>query len=190
MLTILRKHNLYLNIKKCQFEQSKVDYLGVQVGEGYIKMEEAKVDKIKDWKPPKDITQVQCFLGFTRYYQYFIKGYSQLARPLLDLTKKGTPWHWGDIQQKAFNNLKNKMCQKPVLANPDLKKMFYLQTNMSTSGAGAVLSQEVDNRKRRLVAYFSCTFSPVEANYDIYEKEFLAIIKAIQNWRAYLIWTE
>jgi RNase H-like domain found in reverse transcriptase len=103
-------------------------------------MEEAKVDKVKQWKPPRDVTQVQCFLGFTGYYRYFIQGYSQLARPLLDLTKKGTPWHWGDEQQKAFNDLKTKMCQKPVLANPDLKKTFYLQTDASNSSAGAVLS--------------------------------------------------
>jgi hypothetical protein len=90
---------------------------------------------------------VQRFLGFTRYYHYFIKGYSQLARPLLDLTKKGTPWCWGDAQQRAFNNLEDKMCQRPVLANPDLDKMFYLQTDALTSGAGAVLSQKVDNGK-------------------------------------------
>jgi len=69
--------------------------------------------------------------------------------------------------------------------------MFYLQTDASTSGAGAVLSQEADNtKKRRPVAYFSCTYLPAEANYNIYEKEFLAVIKAVQNWRAHLIWTE
>jgi hypothetical protein len=83
------------------------------------------------------------------------------------------------------------MCEKPVLANPDLKKTFYLQTDTSTSGAGAVLSQELDDsKKRRPIAYFSCIYSPAEANYNIYEKEFLAVIKAIQNWRAHLIWME
>jgi hypothetical protein len=64
-------------------------------------------------------------LGFTGYYRYFIKGYSQIARPLLELTRKGTPWHWDDPQQKAFETLKRKMCEKPVLANPDPKKVFY-----------------------------------------------------------------
>jgi hypothetical protein len=74
------------------------------------------------------------------------------------------------------------MCEKPVLANPDLKKMFYLQTDALTSGAGTVLSQEADDtKKRRPIAYFFCTYLPAEANYDIYEKEFLAVIKAIQN---------
>jgi hypothetical protein len=90
----------------------------------------------------------------------------------------------------VFDELKTKMCQKPILANPDLKKTFYLQTDASSTGAGVILSQEAENGKRRLVAYFSCTFSPAEVNYDIYEKEFLAVMKAIQNWRAYLIWIE
>jgi hypothetical protein len=79
MLTILRKHNLYLNIKKCQFKQTEVDYLGVRVEGKRISMEEAKVEKVKDWKPPRNATEVQCFLGFTGYYRYFIKGYSQIA---------------------------------------------------------------------------------------------------------------
>ena len=154
-------------------------------------MEEAKVDKVKDWKPLRDITQVRRFLGFTGYYCYFIKNYSQIVRPLLELTRKGTPWHWDKPQQGAFEALRKKMCEKPILANPDPKKMFYLQTDALSSGAGAVLSQEEDStKKRRPVTYFSCIYLPAEANYDIYEKEFLAVIKAIQNWRAHLIWTE
>ena len=79
MLTILHKHDLYLNIEKCQFEQTEVDYLGVRVGGKHISMEEAKVEKVKDWKPPRNATEVQHFLGFTGYYRYFIKGYSQIV---------------------------------------------------------------------------------------------------------------
>jgi hypothetical protein len=110
MLTILRKHDLYLNIEKCQFEQTEVDYLGVRVGGKCISMEEAKVEKVKDWKSPRNATEVQRFLGFMGYYRYFIKGYSQIARPLLDLKKKTTPWHWDNDQQKAFDELKTRMC--------------------------------------------------------------------------------
>jgi len=75
--------------------------------------------------------------------------------------------------------------------NPDPSKMFYLQTDTSSTGAGAILTQEVKgSKKHKPVTYFSCTFSPAEANYDIYEKEFLAVIKVIENWRAHLIWME
>jgi hypothetical protein len=113
------------------------------------------------------------------------------VRPLLDLTKKTTSWHWDGDQQKAFDELKTRMCNRPILMNPDLSKTFYLQTDASSTGAGAVLTQEVEGSKKcKLVAYFSCTFSPAETNYDIYEKEFLAVIKAVENWRAHLIWTE
>jgi hypothetical protein len=83
------------------------------------------------------------------------------------------------------------MCKRPVLMNPDPTKMFYLQTDASSSGAGAILTQEIDgSKKRKPIAYFSCTFSPAEANYDIYKKEFLVVIKAIKHWRAHLIWTK
>jgi len=98
MLTILHKHDLYLNIEKCQFEQTEVNYLGVHMGGKHISMEEAKVKKVKDWKPPRNTTEVQHFLGFTGYYHYFIKGYSQIVQPLLDLMKKTTSWHWDDDQ--------------------------------------------------------------------------------------------
>jgi len=76
MLTILCKHDLYLNIEKCQFEQTEVNYLEVYVGGKCISMEEAKVEKVKDWKPPWNAMEVWHFLGFTGYYRYFIKGYS------------------------------------------------------------------------------------------------------------------
>jgi len=91
---------------------------------------------------------VRCFLGFTGYYCYFIKGYSQLVQPLLDLTKKSTDWHWEEPQRRAFEDLKNRMCSRPVLAHPDPEKVFYLQTDTSTKGVGAVLTQEVDQSKK------------------------------------------
>ena len=137
--------------------------------------------------------EVRRFLGFTGYYRYFIQGYSQIARPLLDLTKQATPWHWEKDQQSAFDTLKTKMCSKPVLRQPDFDKTFYLQTDASAYGVGAVLSQEGESTtqkpKRHPVAYYSATFTPTEQHYDIYEREFLAVLKALEHWRPYLIWT-
>ncbi len=137
------------------------------------------------------MTEVRHFLGFTGYYRYFIKGYSQLAQPLLDLTKKSTDWHWEGPQQKAFKDLRDRMCSRPVLAHPDPEKVFYLQTDTSTKGVGAVLTQELDqSKKQRPITYYLATFTPAEENYDIYEKEFLVVLKALEHWRAYLIWTK
>ena len=114
--------------------------------------------------------------------------------PLLDLTKQATPWHWEDHQQQAFEELRDKMVSKPVLQQPDFGKVFYLQTDASKYGVGAVLSQDEGMQpttlwKCHLIAYYSATFSPTKQNYDTHDLEFLGVIKVIDHWRPYLIWT-
>ncbi len=98
ILDILEKHDLYLKPEKCAFKQKEIDYLGVIVGEGTLKMDLKKIKGVADWSPPKTITEVQQFLGFTGYYQYSIPNYSKIACPLLDLTRKTTSWHWDKPQ--------------------------------------------------------------------------------------------
>ncbi len=115
VLERLRMNDLHLNPEKCVFEQDHLDFLGVCVGGGTIQMEQAKVDRIKEWTHPRNVWEVHKFLGFTEYYRYFIQGYSQIAQPLLDLTKQATVWHWDDKQQQAFEELRDKMVSKPVL---------------------------------------------------------------------------
>ncbi len=107
MLHKLEQNNLYLKPKKCDFEKKEIDYLGVIVGNGKIQMDPKKLKGIADWPTPKNPTEICKFLGFTGYYQYFIQGYSKIARPLLDLTKKAMVWNWGEQQQKAFEELKH-----------------------------------------------------------------------------------
>jgi hypothetical protein len=195
VLERLRKNDLHLNPEKCTFEQDHLDFLGVRIANGVVEMEQAKVDKVKDWIRPCNVREVRKFLGFTGYYRHFIKDYSKLARPLLDLTKQATPWHWEDRHQQAFKGLRDKMISKPVLCQPDFSKTFYLQTDTSKYGVGAVLSQDegtqpVTPRKRHLVAYYSATFSPTKQNYDAHDLEFLGVMKSIDHWRPYLIWTK
>jgi len=158
-------------------------------------MEQSKVDRVSEWTRPRNVREVCKFLGFTGYYRYFIQGYSQIARPLLDLTKQATPWHWDDKEQGAFEVLRDKMVSKPVLQQPDFDKTFYLQTNASKYGVGAVLSQDGGTKgvtlcKRHPVAYYSATFTPTEQNYDAHDLEFLGVFKLIEHWRPYLIWTK
>jgi hypothetical protein len=158
-------------------------------------MDQSKVEQVKEWPRPRNTREVQRFLGFTGYYRYFIKDYSHLARPLLDLTKQATFWVWGPSQQLAFETLWDKMTSQPVLRQPDFNKMFFLQTNALKYGVGAVLSQAGEGesttpRRRHPVAYYSATFSPTEQNYDMYELEFLGLLKAVEHWCPYLIWTK
>jgi hypothetical protein len=113
-----------------------------------------------------------------------------------------TPWHWGPDQEKAFITLKRLMCMAPVLWQPDFSKKFYLQTDASRYSMGAILSQEGDLDTLTLalamchkpilhpIAYYLVTFTPTEHNYDVYNHELLAIMKALGHWWQYLGWTK
>ncbi len=173
VLAKLDNHDLYLNPEKCNFELPHINFLGIQIMHRTVQMEQGKVDKVKEWKPPHNVTEVCQFLGFIGYYQYFIQGYSQMAQPLLDLTKKATPWHWTTDQQKALEGLRDKMCVKLVLQQPNFKKTFYLQTDTLVYSMGAILSQEGETTnskpKHHPVAYYSATFTLTEQWYDIYK---------------------
>ncbi len=195
MLNKLEQNDLYLKPEKCDFEQPQIDYLGVIVSNGKLQMDPKKLKGVADWPKPNTPTDIQKFLGFTGYYRYFIQGYSKIARPLLDLTKKAVIWNWGEPQQHAFEELKTRMCSCPVLTQLDFNKQFFLQTDASAYGVGAILSQEGDHHatasqkpKLHPITYYSTTFTPTEQNYNIYERELLAIMKALTHWRHYLGW--
>jgi len=196
----LEENDLYLKPQKCDFEKKEIDYLGLIVGGNKLKMDPKKLRGIANWLKPTNPTEICKFLGFTGYYRYFVPNYSKIARPLLDLTKKTTPWHWEEQQQRAFEELKTRMCSAPVLTQPNFNKKFYLQVDASGFGMGAVLSQESDTTTPSLakrtkpalhpIAYYSATFTPTERNYDIYERELLAIMKSLTHRRPYLGWTK
>ena len=122
VLTKLEENNLYLKPKKCEFEKEEIEYLGVIIGKNHLKMSPKKLQGVANWPVPKTSMDIQRFLGFMGYYQYFVPNYSTIARPLLDLIKKTTPWHWGEHQLKAFEELKSRMCSRPVLTQPNFDK--------------------------------------------------------------------
>jgi hypothetical protein len=106
VLDKLEENDLYLKPEKCEFEKAKIEYLGVIIGNNSLRMDPKKLKGVADWSPPKSPTQIRQFLGFTGYYRYFVPNYSKIARPLLDLTKKGVDWYWDKPQMKAFKELK------------------------------------------------------------------------------------
>ena len=196
VLDKLAKHDLFLKPEKCLFEQRQMEFLGVVLENGTIQMDPAKIKGIEDWPQPKTVRDVRAFLGFTGFYRYFVPNYSIIVRPLIDLTKKATQFHWDPPQQKAFLTLKRHMCSQAVLKQPNYNKPFFSATDASAYGVGAVLSQEggFNPRTKKFVqqpiAYYSATFTPTERNYDIYERELLAVIKALDHWRPHLAATE
>ena len=196
ILDKLKQHDLYLKPEKCQFEKDQVEFLGVVLKGGTIQMDPTKIKGVADWPQPRNVRDVRAFLGFTGFYRYFIPNYSKIARPLIDLTKRATTFHWHEPQVKAFETLKTIMCRKPILRQPDYNKPFFLATDASAYGVGAVLSQEGETNPRTKkptqhpIAYYSSTFIPAERNYDIYERELLAVLKSLEHWRPHLAVTE
>src|SRR5712671_3757679 len=196
ILDKLEKHDLYLKLEKCTFTQKHIEFLGVVLENNTIQMDPTKIKGVAEWPRLRNPTDVRSFLGFTGFYRYFIPNYSRVAQPLLDLTKKATPWIWTEAQTKAFETLKTLMCLKPVLTQPQYDKPFVVHTDASAYGMGTILLQEGEINpqkpsKPRLhpITYYSATFTLTERNYDIYERELLAVIKALQNWRPHLMWT-
>jgi hypothetical protein len=202
IFNILEQHNLYIKPEKCAFEQEEMEYLGIIMGKGKTWMDLKKLMAVASYPKPQNTTDIHAFLGFMGYYCYFILSYSQVVRPLLDLTKKMTPWAWGPKQDQAFTKLKALMCVAPVLTQPDFNKKFYLQTDASGYGMGAILLQEgapdmltlmmtkQTNPILHPIAYYSATFTPTEQNYDVYNHKLLAIMKALVHWWQYLGWTK
>jgi len=129
---------------------------------------------------------VQQFLGICNYYRRYIKDYSKMAAPLFSLLKKDEKFIWNELQQKAFEQLRNALISYPVLRQPDLTRPFSLYTDASGFALGSVLSQEGDDKKDYPVAYYSRILKGAEIHYGISEKECLSIVAAIKHFRVYL----
>jgi RNase H-like domain found in reverse transcriptase/Reverse transcriptase (RNA-dependent DNA polymerase) len=198
VLEILAKNKLYLKAEKCNFEQTQVEYLGLIISAGKMEMDPVKIEGVSHWPIPNNVKQVQSFLGFVNFYRRFIQDFSDIAKPLHDLTRKDFTWNWSDACQEAFDTLKKAITSAPVLIFPDESKPYKFEADSSNYATGAVLSQEGEDQKWHPVAFLSKSLSSVERNYDIHDKELLAIIRALEEWRHYLegaqhkitIWTD
>ena len=186
VLKILQKNDLYLKPEKCEFEQTKVKYLGFVIEEGQVTMDPIKVQGITEWPAPQNIKQLRSFLGFGNFYRKFIRKYADIARPLNELLRKDTPFIWTQETDKSFNTLKKRFTEEPVLAMPDITRPFQIEADASKYASGAVLTQLDMNGDRHPVAFLSKSFAPNERNYEIYDRELLAIIRALGEWRHYV----
>jgi len=187
VLELLEKNKLYLRPDKCEFERTTIEYLGVIISHNSVAMDPIKVAGVAEWPEPTNKKEVQSFLGFTNFYRRFIQDFSRHARPLFDLTKNDAKWHWGTDKQSAFDDLKRSVTTAPVLISPDPTKPFHIEADSSDFATGAVLSQVTPtDEKWHPVAFFSKSLSPVERNYEIHDKEMLAIIRSLQEWRHFV----
>ena len=146
------------------------------IEEGKISMDPGKLKGISEWPSPTTVKQTRGFLGFRNFYCRFIRHFSDIAKPLNDFLKKDQKFEWTATCQKAFDELKNHFIREPVLMMPDHTKPFQSKRDASKYALGAVLTQLDLNGDRHPCAFISKTFSPTERNYEIYDRELLAII--------------
>jgi len=172
---------------KCKFDKSETEYLGFIIGQEGVKTDPVKTQAIWDWTAPKKIKEIQWFLGFCNFYRRFIEGFSRTARPLYRRTKKDSlsKWEWGDKEEKGFDKLGTKLTTAPVLVYFDPFAPTKIETDVSKYICSRILSQQCRDQKWRPVAYRSNTMSRAESNYDIHDKELLAIVQAFHEWQRY-----
>ena len=147
---------------------------------------------------PRSVKDVQKFLGLANYYRQFVKDFAKIAKPLHEITRKETKWSWEEKQQKAFEELKKMFTMEPVLVTSDLNKEMRVEADASDFVTGGVLSIKCKDKRWRPVAYISKSLNEAERNYEIHDKEMLAIIQCLEAWRHFLegakdrfkIWTD
>ena len=140
VLQILADNKLSLHPKKCKFHQMKIEYLGVILLQDSVEADPTKIKGVANWPEPHDKREIWQFLGFCNFYWRFIPGFAKVAKPLMELTGK-KEWKWKDEEKDAFNKLKNKMINPPILAIPNSKRRIRLEANASGYAIGGVLSQ-------------------------------------------------
>jgi len=178
----LREARLRVNPEKCHFCRNQLHYLGHVVDHG-IRTDPFKVSAVAGWLAPTTVRKVRQFLGMASWYRRFVAGFSTIAAPLTRLTRKHAKW--GPSEEEAFQQLKKVLTTAPVLAYPDFTKCFVLQTDASSCGLEAVLTQYQKDGEH-VTAYASRTLNGAERNYSATKLECLAVVWDIRKMRGYL----
>lgn len=170
-----------MKYSKCEFGQQQLAYLGHVISAKGVSTDPARVHAVANWVTPTDVKGVHSFLGLAGYYRCFVHNFGIIARPLFNLLKKGVPFVWSGTTETTFQVLKQQLVAAPVLALPDFQQQFVVETDASDKGIGAVLQQN-----GHPIAFMSKALSPHYQGFSTYEKEYLVVIVAVDQWRPYL----
>ena len=184
VLEIMRKESFFLRASKCEFEQSKVEYLGLVLDRDTVKPDPTKTAGLKHWPCTlKTVREVRSTLGLLNYHRAFVPGFSHIVKPLTKLLKKDTPFDWTPACTNALDRVIHILTEECVLTHPDPEKPFELEVDASDYATGAILFQRDDRGKPKPLGYHSKTLSKEEMNYDIYDKELTALDRGLDEWR-------
>jgi len=182
----LRDAKLKLRLEKCYLCFKEIKFLGYIIGSEGMKVDQEKIEKVKNFPIPKNVSELRSFIGLASYYRRFIKDFSKIAKPLTDLFQKERDYEWNTKQEESFEKLKEKLTTTPVLMFPDFEKEFVLYTDASGYALGAVLSQKGKDEKEHVIAYASKSLTKAEQNYSTTELECYAVIWGIEKFHHYL----
>ena len=178
----MKENKLFLRLEKCEFYKQRIEYLGLVILENEVSIDPVKVAGVQEWPTPENKMDVQTFLGFMNFYRRFIRDFSTKAQPLFDLTRSEQVWTWSGREQAAFEDLKTAVTTALVLVSPQESDLFRIEADSSDFATGAVLSQQSTmDGKWHPVAFYSKSLSSMERNYEIHDKEMLAIICALEE---------
>ncbi|GJX16615.1 putative nucleotidyltransferase, ribonuclease H [Tanacetum coccineum] len=185
VLELLKKEKLYAKFSKCEFWLREVQFLGHVINGNGIHIDPSKIEAVKNWKVLRTSTEVRLFLGLAGYYRRLIENFSKIAKSLTILTQKSKTFDWGEKQELAFQNLKDKLCNALVLVLPDGPEDFVVYCDASGIGLGCVLMQ-----RGKVVAYASRQLKIHKKNYTTHDLELGAVVFALKIWRHYLYGTK
>jgi hypothetical protein len=180
-LQTLRDHQLYAKLSKCEFWLKRVTFLGHVISVEGVFVDPQKVEAVLKWERPTSVTEIRSFLGLAGYYRRFIEGFSLIATPLTQLTRKNKKWVWLEECEKSFQELKRRLTTAPVLALPLGTEGFVVYSDASGKGLGCVLMQH-----GKVIAYASRQLKTHEVNYPVHNLELATVVFALRIWRHYL----
>ena len=186
VLQKLREKDLPVKLSKCEFHKHSIGFLGYIVSDQSLKLDSKKVDLVREWPILRNVKDVQAFLGIMNYYRKFIERFFQIAQPLIALTRKDVIFAWGHNCKEVFKELVYRLTIALILAIFNPERETILETNVLDYTVDACLTQKGDDNKIRTVAFYSYKMMRPELNYDIYDKELLAVVEALREQRVYL----